>query len=155
MLPTSLPQKARGVVGEKTHAISSDRASPDRKPWETLPWMDRSTLFSSLGTFRTSSRLRKTLLPLASCKNEVLHSGGSKKLKNSQSPTQDQSGTHTQVPRLPRKKSPSAQHRSPHHTSRALRLTAGSLPSHITAVGADRDTGCISQTGTLMLTGGA
>ena len=154
MLPTSLPQKARCVLGEKTHVISSDRASSDRKPWETLPWMDRSTLFSSLGTFRTSSRLRKTLLPLASCKNEVLHSGGSRKLKNSQSPAQDRSGTHTQVPRL-LQKSPSAQHRSPHHTSRALRLTAGSLPSRITAVGADRDTGCISQTGTLMLTEGA
>ena len=100
----------------------------------SVPWMCGSTLFSSLGTFRASSRLQRTLLPLASCKDEVLHSGGSRKLKNSQSPTQDQSGTDTQIPRLLKKKSPSGQHRSPHHTSRALRLTAGSLPSHITAV---------------------
>lgn len=154
MPPTSLPPKTRCVVDKKTHAISSDRASSDQKQGETLPWTCGSTLFSSLGTFRASSRLRRTLLPLASCKNEVLHSGGSRKLKNSRSPTQDQSGTDPQIPRLLKKKSPSAQHRSPHHTSRALRLTAGSLPSHITAVRADRDTGYISQTRRLTLTEG-
>lgn len=111
LLPTSLPQKTRCGVGKKKHARFHQTEHVLIGSSGRLPWMCGSTLCSSLKNL--PEQAPKDSPSSASCKNEVLHSGGSRKLRNSRPPTQDLEPT--QIPRLLRGKAPAPS--TAHHTT--------------------------------------